>query len=448
MSRRLALYALPWPALRLFVAGGLAGYGLAQPVGAASLWALAGVFWLFMEGVGINCRYRRRQIGHENAQATLSEALATAQRRFEAIIDGMPAAVFVADLRQDEILFANRSFTQMLGADIVGRSASSLLWPHLHGEHHTFDAARIEAGTLPAELFASEMQYPLTGRWYVVHERAVRWTDGRVVRLGVLNDVTDRRHSEEVTREQAERMQHAWRLVMTGEMASSMAHELNQPLAAISFYCTGCVTLLQNGNYLNSRRELLSAMQKARLQAERASRLLRRMLDLVKKHRPRPEALSLPQVLADTLALFEFDERRGAGRVCLDVAGDLPAVCADRIQLEQVLTNLIRNAFEAMAGLPVEERIVQVRAREEAEPRAGWVRIEIVDRGTGIAPEQWPLLFSSFYSTRQAGLGMGLNVCRTIVESYGSSLSVANNISGGGCTFAFSMPGAIHDGRS
>ena len=266
--------------------------------------------------------------------------------------------------------------------------------------------------------------------------------------MGSVLDITEQKRAREHALQQEERLQQSSRLITMGEMASTLAHELNQPLAAISFYCMGCVTLLQSDTYLDSRRELLSAMQKARLQAERASRLLRRMLDLVKKHRPHPEALSLPQVLADTMALFEFDERRGAGRVCLDVAADLPAVYADRIQLEQVLTNLIRNAFEAMAGLPVEERIVQVRAREEAEPRAGWVRIEIVDRGTGIAPEQWPLLFSSFYSTRQAGLGMGLNVCRTIVESYGSSLSVTNNISGGGCTFAFSMPGAIHDSRS
>ena len=447
MSRRLALHALLWPALRMFVAGGLVGYGWAQPAGGVTLWALAGVFWVCVEGVGIRCQYRRRQTRRESAQATVGDALATAQSFFEAIIDGMPAAVFVADLRRDEILFANRLFSQMLGEDAIGRSASSLLWPQLHGGRHAFDAASIEAGDLPVELFSGEVQHPLTGRWYMTHERAVRWTDGRAVRLAVLSDVTDRRHSEAVTCEQAERMQHAWRLVMTGEMASSIAHELNQPLAAISFYCMGCVTLLQSDTCLDSRRELLSAMQKARLQAERASRLLRRMLDLAKKHRPHPEALALPQVLADTMALFAFDERRGTGRVCLDIAADLPAVCADRIQLEQVLTNLIRNAFEAMADLPAGERIVWVRAREEAEPRADWVRIEIVDRGTGIAPEQWPLLFASFYSTRQAGLGMGLNVCRTIVEPYGSSLSVTNNLSGGGCTFAFSMPGATHDGR-
>ena len=187
MSRRL-LHALLWPALRMFVAGGLFGYGLAQPAGGVTLWTLVGVFWLCVEGVRISCRYRRRKARRESAHTTVGEALATAQSRFEAIIDGMPAAVFVADLRQDEILFANRSFTQMLGEDIIGRNAGSLLWPQLQGERHTFDAARIEAGDLPVELFSGEVQHPLTERWYVAHERAVRWTDGRVVRLAVLSD--------------------------------------------------------------------------------------------------------------------------------------------------------------------------------------------------------------------------------------------------------------------
>ena len=349
------------------------------------------------------------------------------------VLDAVPFACAAFDRRSGALVCANARFGFDLGT-LPGHAQRDALLATLHGEA-TGDAR------------GDEVRAPGSGRWYALHWRDLD-TNGRSLALLTAVDISERIETLDSHRSQQEKLLFTSRMMSVGEMAATLAHELNQPLAAISFYCTGCVTLLQNGNYLNSRRELLSAMQKARLQAERASRLLRRMLDLVKKHRPRPEALSLPQVLADTLALFEFDERRGAGRVCLDVAGDLPAVCADRIQLEQVLTNLIRNAFEAMAGLPVEERIVQVRAREEAEPRAGWVRIEIVDRGTGIAPEQWPLLFSSFYSTRQAGLGMGLNVWRTIVESYGSSLSVANNISGGGCTFAFSMPGAIHDGRS
>ena len=367
-------------------------------------------------------------------------ALEASQKRFEAVLDGLDAAVFVADAHSDTILYANRVFKNIHGYDVVGRTLAGVSAPQPDDVEYKADASRLDPVMLPCELFDGEVQHSLSGRWYHLREHASRWVDGRVVRMGIATDITDRRQAEELARTQEERLQHTARLITMGEMASTLAHELNQPLAAIANYCMGCVTRLESDNY--RREELLAAMTKASQQAERAAKIIGRVRDFVRKSEPRRAAINVLDTLEDAIGFAEIDARRSGGRIVLQVEADLQPVFADRIMIEQVVINLVRNALEAVAGMPVARRAVTVRARSIA---ADAVEISVADRGPGIAAAEREQLFMPFHTTKPEGMGMGLNICRSIVEFHDSHLEVADNPAGG-TVFSFVLPtGAVRE---
>lgn len=361
-------------------------------------------------------------------------ALEIAQQRFETVLDTLEASVFVADVMSDEILFANRAFQYIHGFDAVGRTTHSVAVPQPDRSRYPVALSTLDANEWPMELFDGELQHPLSGRWYHVREHATRWVDGRVVRMGMATDITDRRQSAEVTREQAERLQHTSRLVTMGEMASSLAHELNQPLAAIANYCMGSVTRLQSGQYRES--EVLAAMQKASAQAERAGKIIRRVREFVKKSEPRRRFIHLSEVLENAIAFVDLAARRVPGHVRLEVPVELPPVYADQIMIEQVMINLVGNGLDAMVDLPEDARVLVVQARVVAP---GEIEIAVIDRGHGIGEEERKQMFSPFYTTKSEGMGLGLNICRSIIEFHNSSLQIASNPEGG-TIFTFTLP--------
>ena len=369
------------------------------------------------------------------------EALEEAQQRFEAVLDGLDAAVFVADATSDEILFANRAFKNIYGFDAVGRTVRGVAVPQPESGEYLVDPHRLNAAELPLELFDGEVQHPLSGRWYHVREHATHWVDGRVVRMGIATDITDRKQSAESSRQQAERLQHTSRLITMGEMASTLAHELNQPLSAIANYCMGCVTRIQSGRF--REQDLLAAMQKASFQAERAGKIIRRVREFVKKSEPRRSAIRIEDVLDDAIGFADIDARRVSGRIALEIEPDLPTVHADRIMIEQVIINLVKNGLDAMAALPREERVLHVRARMLG---ARTVEVSVADRGPGIGEEELKLLFTPFYTTKAEGMGMGLNICRSIVEFHDGRLSVDANPEGG-TIFSFTLPAEVASER-
>lgn len=361
-------------------------------------------------------------------------ALEAAHERFEAVIDGLEAAVFVADARTDEILFANRAFKTIHGFDAVGRTVRGVAVLQPERGDYTVDPRGLGLADLPRELFDGELQHPLSGRWYHVREHATRWVDGRVVRMGIATDVTDRKHTDEVSRQQEERLQRTSRLITMGEMASTLAHELNQPLSAIANYCAGCVTRMQSGHW--RQEDILAAMQKASFQAERAGKIIRRIREFVKKSEPRRSAVRIDDVLEDAIGFADIDARRLGIRVGTDVAPDLPPVYADRIMIEQVVLNLIRNGCDAMADTLPADRVLTVRA-QAVDDHA--VEVAVVDRGHGISEDDRQRLFTPFYTTKAEGMGMGLNICRSIVEFHDGRLIVEDNPEGG-TIFSFTLP--------
>ncbi len=361
-------------------------------------------------------------------------ALEAAHERFEAVLDGLDAAVFVADARTDEILFANRAFKSIHGFDAVGRTVRGVAVPQPERGDYRVDPRGLTVADLPRELFDGELQHPLSGRWYHVREQATRWVDGRVVRMGIATDITDRKQTAEVSRQQEERLQRTGRLITMGEMASTLAHELNQPLSAIANYCAGCVTRLQGGH--GRPEELLGAMQKASFQAERAGKIIRRIREFVKKSEPRRSAVQISEVLDDALGFAEIDARRMGIRIHAELEPDLPPVYADRIMIEQVVLNLVKNGMDAMADAVADERVLTVRARPYG---AHAVEVAVIDRGHGIDEEDRLRLFTPFYTTKAEGMGMGLNICRSIVEFHDGRLVVDANPEGG-TIFSFTLP--------
>ena len=361
--------------------------------------------------------------------------LERAHERFATVIDGLDSAVHVAEVHSGEILFANRAFQSIFGFDCIGRDSAQITAacrPANEWLHH--EPSRLSPDELPCELFDGEIQHSLSGHWYHVHERAIRWVDGRTVRVQISADITDRKHIDEVNLQQQKRLEQTSRLITMGEMASSLAHELNQPLSAIANYCAGCVKRMQAGNYKID--DLLAAMQKASEQAERAGKIIRRMRDMVKKGDPNRQPIALAELVDETRAFADIEAQRTGTQIIVELPENLPNIVVDRIMIEQVLLNLIKNGIEAMHDVPVERRLLTLNA-QLADERM--LEVTVFDQGHGLSEEDIEKIFAPFYTTKAEGMGIGLAICRSIIEFHQGRLW-AEPRREGGSSFHFTVP--------
>jgi two-component system sensor histidine kinase DctS len=250
-------------------------------------------------------------------------------------------------------------------------------------------------------------------------------------------DITDRKKAEELNRQQQEKLEASARLATMGEISSMLAHELNQPLAAISSYTAGALNVLERADKGVPLEPTLlrRALEQARQQAQRAGQIIKSVHEFVKKSEPQRETVSIHSVVDGVRALIELQVRKWYVALQIDLPAQLPPVLADRVMLEQVLLNLTRNGVEAMAEVPPEQRILRITASADAAQ----VSVSVIDKGHGIAPDVAERLFSPFFSTKAEGMGMGLSICRTAVEFHGGTLNHAPN-PGGGTIFTFSLP--------
>jgi C4-dicarboxylate-specific signal transduction histidine kinase len=254
------------------------------------------------------------------------------------------------------------------------------------------------------------------------------------VRVQIAADITDRKHIDEVNLQQQKRLEQTSRLITMGEMASSLAHELNQPLSAIANYCAGCVKRMQSGNYRFD--DLLAAMQKASDQAERAGKIIRRMRDMVKKSDPNRQPVALTELVDEARAFADIEAQRTSTQLLVDIPENLPKIVVDRIMIEQVLLNLVKNGIEAMHGVPIERRCLRLKARQLDERM---VEVSVIDQGHGIAEGDIEKIFAPFYTTKSEGMGIGLAICRSIIEFHQGRLWVEPRREGG-TVFRFTVP--------
>jgi len=251
--------------------------------------------------------------------------------------------------------------------------------------------------------------------------------------------IRDRERAEELARIRHAELAHLARLNTLGEMASSLAHELNQPLTAIVAYTHSCLRRMSDDQWEDEavRDELELEMQKAADQAKRGAAIIQRIRRLVTKRGSEHAAYNVNDSIREVAELVAAELRNAKVQLQLQLADDLPCVFADRVQIEQVLINLIRNGIEAMSSHGGRLRVSSARDVQ------GNVEVKIIDSGAGA--DTWTLghLFDPFFSTKQSGLGLGLSISRSIVETHEGKLSVAPNV-GAGLTFRFTLP--IQDG--
>ena len=338
------------------------------------------------------------------------------------------------------VIYVNQAFCRMVGwqaEELIGQGPEMPYWaPEEMGKTH--DAFRaVMSGRSPQDGFELRFRRKNGERFdALIYESPLIDADGRQIGwMGSVLDVTERKRAEDINQRQQEKLQQTARLIAMGEMASALAHELNQPLSAIAGYSTGCLNRIRAGDAKPD--DLEPALEKLAKQARRAGEIIRHIYDFVRKREPEVAPCDLAEVINDSAALFSPDARKHRSIIVVQTPPGLPAVSADRILLQQVMINLMRNGCEAMAVTPTDRRRLTVTA---AAADSGAI-VRVVDCGPGVRPDIGDRLFTPFQSTKNEGMGMGLSICRSIIEHHGGRLWFEPN-PGGGAAFVFSLPAA------
>jgi C4-dicarboxylate-specific signal transduction histidine kinase len=267
--------------------------------------------------------------------------------------------------------------------------------------------------------------------------------DGRLAQMVISTDITARRHAEEQAAQQAERAQSASRLITMGEMASSVAHELNQPLTAISNYCNGMLTRIQGKQI--TEEELLKALEKTSHQAQRAGQIIQRIRSFIRRSESNRVLTMIAPMVSEAVELADIELRRRQVRLSLYVSDRISSIMVDPILIEQVLINLLKNAAEAIehANRPLSERHVELQIIPKVIDEQNVVAFTVTDNGKGMSEEVMQRVFEAFYTTKKEGMGIGLNLCRSIIESHQGRMhaeNIYNDSAVVGCRFSFWLP--------
>ncbi len=259
--------------------------------------------------------------------------------------------------------------------------------------------------------------------------------------MSAVLDVSAQRRVEDLSRQQQERLQATARLATIGEMASLLSHELNQPLAAIASYASGSLNLMDQPD-AETPTLLRQALQRVAEQAERAGRVIKSVHDFVRRREQLREAIGVDLLVEAVLPLVRLQARKSGAAVQTDVPQPAPRVVCDRTMVEQVLLNLARNAIQAMEhDSDPAARVLRIRVRQTHER---WVTFYVADAGPGIDRDLGARLFTPFFTTRSEGMGLGLSLCRTVVEQHGGAMDFDSPVPGTrtGTEFRFTLPAA------
>lgn len=430
-----AALAGPGPALAtggLTLAGGLwlAGSGVTDPANQIQAAIFAGLVLAIAFG-GWTLKRSARQ-----ARAMVSD-VRQREAHLQSILDTVPDAMIVIDehgLIQSFSAAAARLFGWS-GEEAVGRNVS-ILMPQPYradhdgylerymrtGERRIIGIGRVVVGerkdgsTFPMELAVGEMR-----------------SGDRRFFTGFVRDLSERQATERRLQDLQAELVHVSRLTAMGEMASALAHELNQPLSAIANYVKGSHRLLEREPL--DREKLRTALNSAGEQALRAGQIIRRLRDFVAKGETEKRIESLPKLIEEAGALAMVGAKERGVRLVFDLDPAAEVVMADKVQVQQVLLNLMRNAIDAMEGSPRRQLTIASRPVED-----DMVEVSVADTGPGVDPDFLSQLFQPFVTTKAHGTGVGLSISRTIVEAHGGRIWVESNRAGG-ATFRFTLRG-------
>ncbi|MBU3646604.1 MAG: PAS domain S-box protein [Limnohabitans sp.] len=381
---------------------------------------------------------RRRQ----RVELDLAEALAFRKAMEDSLVTGLRARD-----KEGRITYVNPAFCEMVGFEtheLIGRSIPAPYWPpEMVDEYGQRQALRL-AGNAPAREGVESVFMRKNGERFAVlifEAPLINALGEHTGWMGAVLDISEQRRVEEVSRASQERLQATARLATVGEMASLLSHELNQPLAAISSYATGSMNLLQDVALQDAQlaEMLSSAIQRIGQQAERAGKVIKSVHDFVRRRDQAREAVTPRALLDDVMPLVSLQARKLGVRVAVHCPSDLPAVLCDRTMVEQVLLNLSRNAMQAMVE-DTPNKVLTLTVRHAASNATSrWLEFTVADVGHGIADAVAEKLFTPFFTTKQEGMGLGLSLCRTVVEQHGGFLSHRPNTPRG-TVFSFTLP--------
>ena len=395
-------------------------------------------------------RDNRRRL---SAERDLAEALAFRKAMEDSLVTGLRAR----DL-EGRITYVNPAFCAMVGfsaQELLGQSVTAPYWPPERVEEYRQRQAIRFAGSIPPrEGFESEFMRKDGTRFpvLIIEAPLINALGQHTGWMSAFLDISEQRRVEELSRASQERLQATARLATVGEMASLLSHELNQPLAAISSYATGSINLLEASAAPAAQDapaaragqldDVRMAMQHIARQTERAGKVIKSVHDFVRRRDQAREAVQAQELLDAILPLVSLQARKLGVRVNTSVEANLPPVLCDRTMVEQVLLNLARNAMQAMDDPSLPRRVLDLRVRRAASNQhSGWVEFAVMDVGTGIAADVAEKLFTPFFTTRTEGMGLGLSLCRTVIEQHGGYLGFAPH-EPRGTVFTFTLPAA------
>lgn len=386
----------------------------------------------------------------------IREELAASQERFTTVLESLDAAVSVISLETNALLFANRFYRENFGDDskghfqLAGGEGNSSIMRDI-AEELEDSPPGIPTSFLYQESESEEIQLnDGSNKWFEVRHRFIPWVDGHLAQLLIATDITARKESDDLARQQQERMQFTSRLTTMGEMASSLAHELNQPLAAISNYCMGVAKRLEGNLDPAVSKEILPALEKASDQAHRAGTIIQRIRGFVKRSEPQRKEACVSDIINDAVGLVEIEAHRHRLSISTEIAENLPAINLDPVLILQVVVNLLKNALDSVReAYPLSSRWsappVKISADLDTSIFPAMLRIQVTDTGGGIPENVIERMFEPFFSTKSDGMGMGLNICRSIIESHHGRLWATNVTDSeqtklAGCTFTILLP--------
>ncbi|MCW5668992.1 MAG: PAS domain S-box protein [Hydrogenophaga sp.] len=400
---------------------------------------------------------RRRQ----RAEMEVAQALAFRKAMEDSLVTGLRAR----DM-QGRITYVNPAFCDMVGLtaeQLVGTGLPAPWWPpELVDEYQQRQMVRLAGQVLPREGYESVFQRSDGTRFPVLIIEAPL-IDAHGKQTGFMSailDLTEQRRVEDLNRASQERLQATARLATMGEMASLLSHELNQPLAAISSYASGTLNLLEQhegpgGSVVDPvQADLMQAVRRIGEQAERAARVIKSVADFVRRRQQVREAVTPKSLIDAILPLLSLQAKKQGIRLQIQIAPDCPSVLCDRTMVEQVLLNLARNGMQAMPLTDPASRMSLRLLRLEVGqarlhsglapgglPQKTWVAFSVTDHGMGLCEEVQAKLFTPFFTTRAEGMGLGLSLCRTVIEQHGGALTHEPN-QPRGTVFRFTLPGA------
>lgn len=348
---------------------------------------------------------------------------------------------------EGRVTYVNPAFCRMVGlsaSDLVGRRPPMPYWaPEAMGEYQQ-RISELLAGTVTPDGFHTIFQRSNGERFPVLifESPLVDDVGQQTGWMGSILDISDRQRAEDINRQQQEKLQSSARLAAMGEIASTLAHELNQPLAAISSYLTGALNMIEGDKTVEAiplTENVKPAIEKASAQTQRAGHIIRSVHSFIKRRETSKIEVDLKELIDRVTPLIELQAQRKFVTVKKTIPDYLPTISADPTLLEQVLLNLTRNAIDAMEEASAEKRILRIEAYSNDNSINPGVTVAVIDQGSGISKEVETKLFSPFFSTKADGMGMGLNICRTAVEAHGGTLSFVPNPDGG-TIFSFSLP--------